>query len=245
MITETSTIKFGGTRLAYGVRRSSRRKTVAVAVDPDDGVLLTAPENVPLQKLDEVVRSRATWILERLRWVEQAEPRRSPREFVSGESFLYLGRTYRLRVAPPSAKPSCRLEAGFFVVAPARSQDRSQRARSVRALLEGWFRDRAAERLPERVAVWRERVGVGEVGQVLVRAQHKRWASCDAAGNLRFNWRVMQAPMKLVDYVVAHELTHLVHADHTPDFWRRLGRAMPDYDKRRRDLRLLGPAVDW
>ena len=80
---------------------------------------------------------------------------------------------------------------------------------------------------------------------MLIREQAKRWASCDAAGALRFNWRIIQAPRRLVEYVVAHELVHLVHADHTAAFWARLGQAMPDYEGRKEALRKLGPQLWW
>lgn len=244
-VDEFSSIRFGSTPVHYGIRRSARRKTVTVAVDPEDGVLLTAPADVAVTKLDAVVRARAPWILERLRWVDQPEDVAPAREFVSGESFYYLGRTYRLRVATAAGEPVCRMEAGFLVVSPAASDDPAQRAASVRPLLEEWFRLRAVERIPERVAAWRDRVEVSDVGEVLVRAQQKRWASCDARGTLRFNWRLIGAPMRLVDYVVAHELVHLLHADHTPQFWSALGRAMSDYEDRREALRLLGPRLEW
>ena len=80
---------------------------------------------------------------------------------------------------------------------------------------------------------------------MLVRDQRKRWASCDKHGVIRFNWRIIQAPMRLVDYVVAHELVHLLHRDHTPEFCARLGRAMPDYEGRRERLRALGRGYEW
>jgi predicted metal-dependent hydrolase len=240
MVSETSAINFGRTRLEYGIRRSSRRKTVAVTIDPEDGVLLTAPEGVTVEKLDDVVRSRAAWILQRLRWVEQPERRPPPREFVSGESFLYLGRSYRLRVRSTAEERGVRLERGFLVVA---TGEPSRRA--VRTQLESWFRERARERLTERVAIWAERIRVPSVGKVMVRAQQKRWASCDSRGNLRFNWRVIGAPIRLVDYVVAHELAHLIHPDHTAEFWALLGRAQPDYERRREDLRRFGCKLEW
>jgi hypothetical protein len=80
---------------------------------------------------------------------------------------------------------------------------------------------------------------------VLVREQRTRWGSADAKSNLRFNWRIVQAPARLLDYVVAHELVHLLHADHTRDFWATLGRVMPDYEARREKLRVMGRAMVW
>lgn len=105
-------------------------------------------------------------------------------------------------------------------------------------------RARATEKLPARVAVWAEKVGV-QPGAVLIRDQKKRWGSCDAKGNLRFNWRVVQLPMRLVDYVVAHEVVHLRHADHGAAFWADLERALPDSTSRRDVLRTSVRGVTW
>ena len=91
--------------------------------------------------------------------------------------------------------------------------------------------------------LWAERAGV-ELGGVIVKDQAKRWGSCDDKGVLRFNWRVVQAPMRLVDYVVAHEVVHVIHRDHTKAFWARLGVIMPDYERREDDLRKLGGRLD-
>lgn len=89
-----------------------------------------------------------------------------------------------------------------------------------------------------------ERLGLFP-SSVLVREQRKRWGSADAKGNVRFNWRVVQAPMRLVDYVVAHGLVHLAYPDHTRDFWATLGRVMPDYEVRRETLRRMGRRMVW
>ena len=88
------------------------------------------------------------------------------------------------------------------------------------------------------------RFGVPEPG-VVIRDQQRRWGSCDRRGTLRVNWRIVQAPMRLVDYVVAHELAHLRHQDHSKAFWALLGRAMPDYEPRREALRRMGAKLGW
>lgn len=95
-----------------------------------------------------------------------------------------------------------------------------------------------------RLSIWRERTGLAPAG-VLIRSQESRWGSCDPKGVLRFNWRIVQAPLRLIDYVVAHELAHLLHPGHTPDFWAALGRIMPDYEERREALRRLGDRLVW
>ena len=171
---------------------------------------------------------------------ESHDPPSSPREFVSGETVLYLGRHYRLKVHS-NETGQAKLHGGWLhVPAPAGAQ----RTSHVRAALVSWFRRHAAERLPERVAAWRARAGVA-MPRVVIADQQKRWGSCDRGGTIRLNWRIIQAPMRLVDYVVVHELVHLRHRGHGRDYWQALGRVMPDYERRREDLRQRGGGLAW
>jgi predicted metal-dependent hydrolase len=242
-MTERSEVAFGSTRIAYAIRRSARRKTVSIAVLPADGVLLTAPSKTAVPRLDQLVRQKAPWIVERLRGKRDALESKTSREFVSGETFAYLGRQYRLRVVPGAPAP-LRLTGGLLRVHVPKSLGDTHRAGYIRAALIDWYRARAHERLPVIVAKWAEKLGVAEPA-VLIREQQKRWASCHPGGIVRVNWRIVQAGTRLVDYVLAHEVVHLVHDDHGSEFWRVLGRLMPDYDERRRELRRVGARFVW
>ena len=238
---ETSAITWGETRLSYTIRRSGRRKkTVAVTVDPSGDVLLVAPEHFSASRLDAVVRRKAPWIVRRLRHVQSHGLPPSPREFVSGESVQYLGRHYRLKVHP-KATGEAKLRGGWLHVPAPRGGERTAH---VRGALVSWFRRHAAERLPERVEAWRPRAGVA-MPHVVIADQQKRWGSCDRNGTIRLNWRIIQASMRLVDYVVVHELVHLRHRGHGRAYWQDLGRVMPDYERRREDLRRWGVGLTW
>ena len=213
---------------------------MAVTVEPGGGVLLLAPEGFSTDRLDEVVRRKAGWIVQRLRGVGSNGVPLSPREFVSGESVMYLGRHYRLKV-DSGGTGGAKLRGGWLhVPAPAGAEQRDH----VRAALVSWLRRHAAERLPERVEVWRSKVGV-EMPRVVISDQKRRWGSCDRRGTIRLNWRIIQAPMRLVDYVVVHELVHLRHRGHGSAYWQALGRVMPDYERRREDLRQRGVGLAW
>ena len=238
---ETSAVTWGGTELSYTIRRSPRRKkTVAVTVDPTGGILVVAPERVATDRLDSIVGRKAEWIVRRIRRAGAHRAALSPREFVSGESVLYLGRHYRLKVNPDATGPA-KLRGGWLhVPAAGGGQDLAE----IRAGVVAWFRRRAAERLPERVAAWHAKAGV-PMPHVKLASQQKRWGSCDQAGTIRLNWRIIQAPMRLVDYVVVHELVHLRHRGHGRDYWQAVGRVMPDYERRRRDLRERGAFLVW
>lgn len=234
-MTEAAVATYGRTRIPYRIARGRRRVSVAVVVDPVGGVILRAPPGLERDALDGLVRRKGAWIVQQLRSFEDLLPAPSEREFVSGESFWYLGRQLRLRVEV--GEPQVVIDSGRLVV---RGAERSE----VRAALKAWYRRRAALYLPARVRHWAEKLGV-EAPRLLIREPRKRWGSCDAAGNVRLNWRVVQAAPRLIDYVVAHELVHLEHRRHDSDFWSRLGTVIPDADARRLKLKRVGVRVSW
>lgn len=238
---ETSAVAWGETQLVYAIARSTRRsKTVAVTVDPAGNVLVVAPERFPVDRLDVLVQRKAPWIVQQLRNLQSLPAAPAPREFVSGESVYYLGRHYRLKVHP-DAVGDAKLRGGWlYVPAP----DGAEQTAHVRAALVSWFRRQADERLPGRVETWSVKAGVA-MPRVAIVDQQKRWGSCDRHGTIRLNWRIIQAPMRLVDYVIVHELVHLQHRGHGRDYWQAIGRVMPDYERRRQDLRQRGVSLVW
>ncbi len=238
---EQSQVQWGRTKIQYDIRRSDHRSTVALTVAPPGAVILTAPKNIPIERLDDVVHAKAQWITSRLRMVRSPEPKPSPREFVSGESFLYLGRQYRLDVRRGSRSRVVIEQGRFRVQLPPLTGH--ARAQAIRMALVDWYLRHAKARLTERVEWWTAKLQIGEP-KVLILEQQRRWGSC-APGVVRFNWRIVQAPMRLLDYVVAHEITHLFHNDHRKEFWAALGRLLPDYEFRRSELRREGARYVW
>ncbi len=231
-MTDRASLAFGSTTIDFALRRSNRRRTVSIAVDGDEGVVVTAPLGAERAAVDRVVRARALWILERLRRRRDRAPPPPPRELVSGETFRYLGRQVRLVLDRKAAVAPVRLEASRLVLPVPRGLPREHESDYARAALVDWYTARAARLLPRRAAAWAPVVGAAPAC-VLVSEPGKRWGSAASDGTVRFNWRIVQAPRRLIDYVVAHELVHLVHPDHGRAFWALLGRVMPDYEARR------------
>jgi predicted metal-dependent hydrolase len=243
-IEATSAVTLWGTQIKYGIRRSRRRRTVAISVDPQLGVLLTAPAGVPVGRLDRIVQDKARWIINRLKLIEKNAIEHPPKKFVSGESFLYLGRHYRLRVIPSANPEAAKLDDGRLKVHVLASSKGRARAEAVREAVVNWYRLHALLELRDRVEMWALKVGALPL-QLFVRDQKTRWGSCDSKGNLRINWRIIQAPMRIVDYIVVHEMTHLLQKGHAKEFWTAVGRVMPDYEMRRKELRHIGPTLYW
>lgn len=238
-------IQFGGTTIWYEVIRRTGRKSVSVVVDPDDGVQVVAPRQAKAEYLAGVVERRADWIVQKLADIDSVA-RPLKRDFVNGERYHYLGRQYELRLdkAARNQPPLVKLKSGRFVVTANIGRGGAMRRMVVRSALTEWYREHAVTQLGERVEMYTNKLGL-KPGQLLIRQPRKRWASCDKDGNLRFHWRLIMAPMLLVDYVVAHELCHLRHLDHSPAYWRMLRAVMPDFEARRDRLRRLGARLGF
>ena len=241
--TERSEVQWGRTQIPYLIRRSRRRGTVSVAVEPSGQVVLTAPAVTTVERLDRVVRQKARWIVERTRRTG-ALPLPTAREFISGETLLYLGKHYRLRVIPAAEARPVRLVRGWIVVTTSKRLGGPARSSDVRKQLVIWYRSHSLDQLRERTRAWSTRLRI-RPPDIHVRDPQRRWGSCDASGDLRFSWRIVQAPPRHVDYVVVHELVHLIHRNHTPQFWSDVGRYIPDYEALRGHLRELGPSLIW
>ena len=234
-------VRFGDTTIEYEIRRSIRRKkTVQVTVD-GGGVQVAAPSTAGDSQLREIVRKRAPWILDHSAEDLLGVP---PKRFVSGETLPYLGRNVRMVIALQNQRsPEVRFDHWrFLVIVPSDLDDEIRRDRIRRAFVD-WYRRRAADRLGACVDRWWPHLGSGERSRVLIRDQRLRWGSCAPDGTLRFNWRTVMLPAKLIEYVVVHELAHLRVKNHSADFWDLVTRALPDAQQKRIDLREAGQAL--
>ncbi len=238
--TEDGRIAFGSTVVRYTIVRSPRRKkTVEIEVDGKRHLRVAAPGSATAERIERLMHQRSRWIVTRL---SSNGVRPVEHEFVNGETFLYLGRQARLRITETSrpGPAQAKLARGRLEVRVAASKSPAMRRRRVRAALERWYRERAEVKLHERVALYAAKLGLGP-SAVVVRDQTKRWGSCSTDGVLRFNWRIVMAPMSLVDYVVVHELCHLTGLrPHDTRFWVAVSVVMPDYELRRGLLRREG-----
>lgn len=238
---ETGSVRFGSTTIPYVIVRSRRRKkTIEITLDPAEGVLVSAPAQLPSGDVARVVRKRAGWIV---RKTTEAMLHPRPKQFISGESLPYLGRQVRIFVqhAPVRRVELAFNHWSFRIKVPAHLQ-RDARRRAILRAVQAWYRKRALERLRTRVGRWASATGA-TASTVLVRDQRQRWGSCGPDGTLRFNWRVIMADLALIDYVVVHELLHLRVRNHSREFWTEMARLLPDFKVRRARLKEFGASI--
>lgn len=242
---QVGTVQFGTTTIRYAISRSSRRKTIALTVHPDGTLSVVAPVEAAGETIAEAVFAKAGWILRQQEYFCRHHDSYA-KKFVSGESFFYLGRQYKLKVKQVGrlGQPAqVRMLRGQLFTTIPHSTDPSFRADMVRRELTQWYREKAIAHIPRTAALFSSRLGL-TYSTVQIREMKQRWGSARANGRVSFNWRIIMAPKRLVEYVVAHELCHLKHHNHSRDFWQLLERAMPDYDRRREELAKVGQKFD-
>lgn len=220
--------------LQFEVRWSGKRKTLGLTVDREGELILSAPHGTEPGLLEQFVREKRFWLYSKLAAKEALQPRGHSREFVSGEGFSYLGRSYRLLLVEQQ-DVSLKLERGRFRL-------RRCDARRGREAFVDWYTDRATRWLRRRIQPFAERMGASPTG-VSVLDLGFRWGSCGRNGVLNFHWSTILLPAPVVDYVIVHELAHLTHVNHTPEFWAVVERALPDAERRKRRLAELGSSL--
>ena len=222
--------------LTFEVRRSPRRRTLGLTVDRGGELVIHSPVAETTQELERWARSKLLWVHRKLALKEGLAPRRRGPEFVSGESFGYLGRWYRLAIAVEQEEPLRFDGRRFYLRRDARTGAGDHFRR--------WYASAGKDWLEKRVG-WLARTTGRDPARIELRDLGFRWGSCGQNGVASFNWRLLQLPVRLVDYVIVHELTHLVEPHHGPTFWRALDRSLPDWRDRRDELRMKAQEVYW
>ena len=226
-------------RVPYRIIRSPRRKrTLSLSIESGTTVRVAAPLRTSRGIIEAFICNRAPWIA---RHLTEARPVVAvPPQFVDGARMTYLGYSCLLCVTQHDlAVAACRLAPRRFLVNIGGGRLEGETLRQeVRLEIMLWLKKRAQTKLQRRLDLWARRLGVC-YQRLVISNPRQRWGSCSARNVIRLNWRLIMAPLPLIDYVVAHELCHVVHKNHGPGFWHMLATVMPDYQNRRRQLRKI------
>jgi len=197
-------------------------------VKPDMSVIVKAPFDTELSKIYKKVENRAKWILEQQKFFQDFHPLTLPRKYISGETHLYLGKQYRLKVIKSKAE-EVKLKWGYIKVF---TKDK-QNTKKIQVKLEAWYRSHAINKfkqyIQENIILFRN-YEITEPGFIL-RAMSKRWGSCTKDGKLIINPELIKAPKRCIEYVIIHELCHLIHPNHSRAFLKLQTQIMPDWEK--------------
>ena len=222
--------------LTYTIERSPKRRKLTIVVERDRRVIIHAPESTPEHTIRKVVESKRQWIYEKVRHTQKYEmlPHPPGKELVNGESALYLGREYQVEIVATDSK-EIKFEQRFLI--PKSLLD------GRRQVLRNWYIKQAEEKILPKVKSFATTLGVN-VAKARIMDSRFRWGSCTLRDNVNLNWRLIKAPMFVIEYVIVHELAHLIEANHTPRFWSIVRTHSPTAEKARNWLRDHGQILE-
>jgi hypothetical protein len=222
--------------LNYQIVRSAKRKRLTITVERDRSIIVHAPEGATDEAISRVVETKRQWLFDKVNHAQkyQDRPHAPGKEVVNGESVPYLGREYLIEIAETK---SGGVEFSRRFLIPAAQQAKR------RKVLKEWYVSRATETILPRVKRHARELGV-EFGEVKIVDNRYRWGSCTVKDNVNFNWRLIKAPMFVIDYVIVHELAHLMETNHTPRFWNIVRAKAPSTEKAKAWLKEHGQVLE-
>jgi predicted metal-dependent hydrolase len=212
----------------------SKRKTVSIYIERDGSVSALVPETIADEELKEVLKSKEYQIHKNLAEWSELNENKVNREYVNGQSFLYFGRNYRLKIVE-EADGKVLFSKGFFTI----GRDDLPNAKE---LFTEFYREKLKDKLPPLVDINSKKIGV-DPNDIKVMELQNRWASCSSLGNVNFHWKCAMAPMDVLNYIVVHELVHLIHQNHSEAFWNEVDKVLPRYEKQKHWLRVNGAGM--
>jgi predicted metal-dependent hydrolase len=229
---------YGAERIEFEVIYR-KRKTLSIKIEPPGIITVIAPEKSKESVIIDIVKNKGSWIIKKLSEVKEKEYLRREHKFVNDEDFLYLGLEYALQIIVDKAarKPKIWLEEDLlYITINENSPDK------IKVSLEEWYRKKALEKILERIKHYETYFNF-KPNKVTVKEQKKRWGSCNSKRELFFNWKIVMAPVSVIDYLVVHEMSHMVHLNHSKDYWDFVGKIIPDHKERRAWLKKNGLAL--
>ena len=231
---ERDVLQLPDVSLSYAIAENTRRRRLGLELRADGTLRVGTPPGVSLDLIRSFVESQRAWI-EAKRAQLTLVPAAS-QVLQDGARLPYLGTELRLSVSiAPAQRSHCSVESGVLLL-------KVPNTGRIRAELETWYRREAARHGGARLAHFAPQVGRA-ARKLTIRAQRTRWGSCTTRAAISLNWRLLQASPEIFDYVVVHELCHLLVPNHSPRFWNQVGRILPDYRARRAALRRFGRAL--
>ena len=233
-VVEQRNILLSGKEISYTLKRSGKRRSIGLRID-DRGLTVNVPLRASEKWLHSVLHDKADWVVQKLDgWQSKKVP---PIIWADGALIPFRGEEFVLQLAPRVRGAIPQLQ-GEALLVPVGLE--AEVARIEKAVMQ-WYRNEALRVFEECVEYFAPQLQVSP-REIKLSAARTQWGSCTVRGVVRLNWQLVKMPLHLIDYVVVHELAHLVEMNHSPAFWSVVGRACPDYRKCRAELRSYGVA---
>jgi len=220
------TFIYGNYSYSYELIKQDR-KSLALTVKPDMGILLKCPHEIEEERIEKFLKRKWSWMNKQIMFFEKVERKKYQPEYISGESFFYLGRQYKL-VVKRSTNDSVKLLRGILYVETTQSVKDGM---SNKKMIDRWFKNKCEDIFQERFAEVQKRFDYQKMPILKVRNMSKRWGSCLSKEQIVLNPKLIHTPKDCIDYVIVHELCHVKHKDHSKKFWTLLEEKYPKWEK--------------
>lgn len=226
-------INFGSKRISYTLLYT-KRKTLGITVMPDLGVVIKAPENSSLELIEAKIRKRAPWIIKQQSYFLTFIPKPIDKKFVNGESHYYLGRQYRIEIVEAN-RNEVNYKGNFIEI---KTKDKKK----AKQLLKDWYKHKAKEKFAALAEPIIEKFKKYEVApsEIYIQEMKTRWGSCTPTGKIILNPELIKTPKGCIEYVIIHELCHLIHHNHTQKFLDLQAKECPQWEKWKNKLEQFG-----
>ena len=219
--------------IQYSLKKSDR-KTTSIYIERDGSVSVLAPAPFDTNKIEQILEKKRSWIYKNLAEWQDLNRTQIQRKYVNGESFLYLGRNYRLQIVKEQEVP-LKFKNGYFLL-------RKNAVSDAPSHFKQFYKEKLLKKLGERVEHYGPKASLVPT-TIKVLELKNRWGSCSAKGAINFHWKCAMLPMSVLDYVVVHELGHLKQPNHSPAFWRLIEKVIPGYDEQKTWLKFHGSGM--
>lgn len=229
-------IQFGTRQISYRLHRCNRKR-LRIVVTPELVVDIYAPDNADESDIEAAIDKKAAWIAKTLDKVEEYHPIPVPTRYINGETIVYLGRQYRLKIDIGEPQPAKLLGRFLHVQVPDKKDNKK-----VKQIVDAWYRQRAKDVFSRYLIKCQEITTRHNIPEpvLVIRLMRRRWGSCSLKGRITLNLRLIQVPVHCIEYVIMHELCHMKHHNHSKSFYGLLTRCMPDWQQKKQFLGTLG-----
>jgi len=226
---------------SYNLIRSAKRKTLSIIIRANSDIDVLVPTRTPVAYVEQFVGSKSAWIKKKLHFNSEIRPSVKPKSFIPGEPFQFMGKEVNLEIQT-GRRAVAMIEDKLIVTLPAVTAVENKTV-LIRRVIEKWYSQQAEVHLQLRTEQLAELMGKKPT-HVGVKGYRSRWGSCHIDGRIYFNWRLIMAPEWVIDYVIMHELCHLIHHNHSKAYWQLVEDLMPDYRSAKTWLKIHGASLN-
>ncbi len=225
-------------QVLYTLHRKKGRRRITLYIEPSGKLRLNAPLRTRMQTIDQFLLHSQDWLAGKLAEVQKNSAPHFPQTLNEGATVYYLGDAYQLTVTNDTTKQTCRIKDGWLEINLPQSAAVSdaELQEEIRLEIILWYKKQARNILKERTELWATQMGL-KYRSIKITSPTRQWGSCSAQNDIRLNWRVMMAPLFVIDYLIVHELAHIRHKNHSVHFWNYVANYIPDYQTRQQTLK--------